>query len=140
MSKVSSHSCYSRTACRLQMQPEVCECVFTLGALGLQFLPGTMLGAGLDQKWKVALDQNQCLHLSPQFPRCLHKLNIYSYLYLTAEFKSLVYLRNKNMKNFCTVSLLDLASGLNMEWQAGCSHLICLYSCSRDSDKIYSVV
>ncbi len=88
----------------------------------------------------VALDQNQSLHLSPQFPTCLHKLNIYSYLYLTAEFKSLVYLRNKDMKNFCTVSLLDLASGLNMEWQAGCSHLICLYSCSRDSDKIYSVV
>lgn len=137
MSKVSSHSCYSRTACRLQMQPEVCECVFTLGALGLQFLPGRMLGAGLPS---AALDQNQSLHLSPQFPTCLHKLNIYSYLYLTAEFKSLVYLRNKNMKKFYTVSLLDLASGLNMEWQAGCSHLICLYSCSRDSDKIYSVV
>lgn len=34
---------------------------------------------------------------------------------LTAEFKSLVYLRNKNVKKFFAVSLLDLASGLNVE-------------------------
>lgn len=33
-----------------------------------------MLGAGLPS---AAHDQNQSLHLSPWFPACLHKLNVY---------------------------------------------------------------